>query len=93
MINQHDIVDSDLYNNMLSDLSLSSQPLGDYPVDSGSRDSTIDKPESQSTTWPVAHPNQQLLFNFLVYQDTQVILNSMITESTMMNITSTAIMP
>lgn len=60
-----------------TDSSLTNPPPVDYPVElPDPREGTIEAPEPQSTTWPVANPNQPLLFNFIVYQDTQVTLSS-----------------
>lgn len=60
-----------------TDPSLTNPPPVDYPVElPDPREGTIEAPEPQSTTWPVANPNQPLLFNFIVYQDTQVTLSS-----------------
>ena len=57
-----------------SDPSLDNPPPVDYPVEIPSpREGEIEEPEPQSTTWPVANPEQPLLFNFLIYQDTEVI--------------------
>jgi hypothetical protein len=67
-----------------TDPSLSNPPPVGYPVEiPAPGEGTIEAPEPQSTVWPVANPNQPLLFNFLVYQDTQVTLSSMDAESTM----------
>ncbi|MGH9955361.1 MAG: hypothetical protein ACRD39_06840, partial [Nitrososphaeraceae archaeon] len=67
-----------------ADPSLSNPPPVDYPVEiPDPREGAIEEPEPQSTIWPVANPNQPLLFNFLVYQDTQVTLSSMDAENTM----------
>ena len=67
-----------------TDPSLSNPPPVGYPVEiPAPGEGTIEAPEPQSTVWPVANPNQPLLFNFLVYQDTQVTLSSMGAESTM----------
>ena len=72
-----------------SDPSLSNSPPVKYPVQIPvPRNGTVEQPEPQSTTWPVANPNQPLLFNFLVYQDTQVTLSNMDTQSTMTTSTS-----
>jgi hypothetical protein len=66
-----------------TDPSLTNPPPVDYPVElSAPREGTIEAPEPQSTVWPVANPNQPLLFNFLVYQDAQVTLSSMDPENT-----------
>ena len=66
-----------------TDPSLTNPPPVDYPVElPDPREGTIEAPESQSTVWPVANPNQPLLFNFLVYQDAQVTLSSMDPENT-----------
>ena len=57
-----------------SDPSLDNPPPVDYPVEiPPPREGEIEEPEPQSTTWPVANPEQPLLFNFLIYQDTEVI--------------------
>ena len=67
-----------------TDPSLSNPPPVGYPVEiPAPGEGTIEAPEPQSTVWPVANPNQPLLFNFLVYQDTQVTRSSMDAESTM----------
>ena len=59
-----------------TDSSLTNPPPVDYPVElPDPREGTIEAPEPQSTTWPVANPNQPLLFNFIVYQDSQVTLS------------------
>ncbi|MDN5847651.1 MAG: hypothetical protein L0H53_15410, partial [Candidatus Nitrosocosmicus sp.] len=60
-----------------TDQSLDNSPPIDYPVSIPEpRDETmeeIEEPEgSQSTPWPVANSEQPLLFNFLVYQDTNI---------------------
>lgn len=66
-----------------TDPSLTNPPPVDYPVElPDPREGTIEAPESQSTVWPVANPNQPLMFNFLVYQDAQVTLSSMDPENT-----------
>ncbi|CAN5650963.1 hypothetical protein BH23THE1_BH23THE1_25380 [soil metagenome] len=61
---------------LASDESLDNSPPIDYPVEIPEpRDETmeeIEEPNSQSTTWPVANKEQPLLFNFLVYQDTNI---------------------
>jgi hypothetical protein len=60
-----------------TDPSLTNPPPVGYPVEiPAPGEGTIEAPEPQSTVWPVANPNQPLLFNFLVYQDTQVTLSS-----------------
>jgi len=75
-----------------SDPLLCSPPPVDYPIEiPDPRDGTIEEPEPQSTIWPVANPNEPLLFNFLVYQDTQVTLSSMdAAQSTMMSTDKTS---
>jgi hypothetical protein len=66
-----------------TDPSLTNPPPVGYPVQiPAPGEGTIEAPEPQSTVWPVANPNQPLLFNFLVYQDTQVTLSSMDAENT-----------
>ena len=61
-----------------TDPSLDNPPQVNYPVEIPEpRGGEIDEPESQSTTWPVANPNQPLLFNFLVYQDAEIRYSSM----------------
>jgi hypothetical protein len=65
------------YTPIASDQSLDNSPPIDYPVSIPEpRDDTmeeIEEPEgAQSTTWPVANKEQPLLFNFLVYQDTNI---------------------
>lgn len=56
-----------------TDPSLKSPPQFEYPVSiPNPRNGTIDEPKSQSTTWPVANPEQPLYFSFLLYQDTQI---------------------
>ncbi len=61
---------------LASDQSLDNSPPIDYPVSIPEpRDETmeeIEEPNTQSTTWPVANKEQPLLFNFLVYQDTNI---------------------
>lgn len=61
---------------LASDESLDNSPPIDYPVEIPEpRDETmeeIEEPGAQSTTWPVANKEQPLLFNFLVYQDTNI---------------------
>lgn len=60
------------------DPSLDNPPPVNYPVEiPEQRDGEIDEPESQSTTWPVANPDQPLLFNFLIYQDAEISWKSM----------------
>jgi hypothetical protein len=74
-----------------TDPSLSNPPPVGYPVEiPDPREGTIEEPEPQSTVWPVANPNQPLLFNFLVYQDTQVTLSSMDAHSAMTTTNSTS---
>lgn len=69
-----------------SDRSLTNPPPVAYPVIiPDPRNGTIDEPEPQSTTWPVANPNQPLLFNFLVFQDAQVTMESMNSENMQMS--------
>ena len=65
------------YTPLATDQSLDNSPPIDYPVSIPEpRDETmeeIEEPEgAQSTTWPVANKEQPLLFNFLVYQDTNI---------------------
>jgi hypothetical protein len=56
-----------------ADPSLSSPPQFDYPVSvPNPRNGTIAEPQSQSTTWPVANPEQPLYFSFLLYQDADI---------------------
>jgi hypothetical protein len=70
------------YTPLPSDPSLSNPPPVSYPVQiPHPRNGTLDKPEPQSTTWPVDNPNQPLLFNFLVYRDSQVTLSSSTTTN------------
>ncbi|MGH9978553.1 MAG: hypothetical protein ACRD8Z_22390 [Nitrososphaeraceae archaeon] len=59
---------------MLStDPSLKSPPQFEYPISiPNPRNGTIDEPKPQSTTWPVANPEQPLYFSFLLYQDTEI---------------------
>ncbi len=61
---------------LATDQSLDNSPPIDYPVGIPEpRDETmeeIEEPGAQSTTWPVANKEQPLLFNFLVYQDTNI---------------------
>lgn len=62
---------------LAEDESLDNSPPIDYPVNVPKpREGEIDEPESQSTVWPVANPNQPLLFTFLVYQNADINLNS-----------------
>ncbi|MGH9976441.1 MAG: hypothetical protein ACRD8Z_11470 [Nitrososphaeraceae archaeon] len=62
---------------LADDESLDNSPPIDYPVNiSTPREGEIDEPESQSTVWPVANPNQPLLFSFLVYQNADINLDS-----------------
>lgn len=73
-----------------TDPSLTNPPPVGYPVEiPAPGEGTIEAPEPQSTVWPVANPNQPLLFNFLVYQDTQVTLSSMDAENTMTSTNAT----
>lgn len=64
------------YTPLATDQSLDNFPPIDYPVSIPEpRDETmeeIEEPGAQSTTWPVANKEQPLLFNFLVYQDTNI---------------------
>jgi hypothetical protein len=60
-----------------SDPSLSSTPQFAYPVQIEHAGMTVGAPMSQSTTWPVDNSKQPLIFNFLVYQNTDVKLKSM----------------
>ena len=70
------------YTPLPSDPSLSNPPPVSYPVQiPHPRNGTLDKPEPQSTTWPVDNPNQPLLFNFLVYRDSLVTLSSSTTTN------------
>ena len=61
---------------LATDQSLDNSPPIDYPVGIPEpRDETmeeIEEPGAQSTKWPVANKEQPLLFNFLVYQDTNI---------------------
>ncbi|MDQ4073922.1 MAG: hypothetical protein M3162_06410 [Thermoproteota archaeon] len=60
-----------------TDPSLDNPPPVNYPVnipEPRNDEDEVEEPEPQSTTWPVANPNQPLLFNFLVYQDTNISL-------------------
>lgn len=67
-----------------TDPSLTNPPPVEYSVElPAPREGAIEEPEPQSTVWPVANPNQPLLFNFLVYQDAQVTLSSTGAENTM----------
>jgi hypothetical protein len=62
---------------LADDESLDNTPPIDYPVNVPTpREGEIDGPESQSTVWPVANPNQPLLFTFLVYQSADINLDS-----------------
>jgi hypothetical protein len=62
---------------LAEDESLDNSPPIDYPVNIPTpREGEIDEPESQSTVWPVANPNQPLLFTFLMYQNADINLNS-----------------
>ncbi len=62
---------------LTTDPSLNSPPPVAYPVTiPDPREGQIEAPASQSTTWPVANPEQPLLFTFLVYQDTRAELTS-----------------
>ena len=62
---------------LADDESLDNSPPIDYPVNIPTpREGEIDEPESQSTVWPVANPNQPLLFTFLVYQNADINLDS-----------------
>ena len=73
-----------------TDPSLTNPPPVGYPVEiPAPGEGTIEAPEPQSTVWPVANPNQPLLFNFLVYQDTQVTLSSTGAEHTMASTNAT----
>lgn len=60
-----------------TDPALSAAPQFAYPVQIEHAGMTVSSPMSQSTTWPVDNPKQPLLFNFLIYKDTQVHLKSM----------------
>lgn len=60
-----------------SDESLNNPPPIGYSVNIPTpRDGEIEEPEPQSTVWPVANPNQPLLFTFLVYQNADISLDS-----------------
>ncbi|MDQ4101411.1 MAG: hypothetical protein M3115_04405 [Thermoproteota archaeon] len=73
-----------------TDPSLTNPPPVEYPVElPAPREGAIEEPEPQSTVWPVANPNQPLLFNFLVYQDAQVTLSSTGAENTMTSTNAT----
>ena len=62
---------------LADDESLDNSPPIDYPVNIPTpREGEIDEPESQSTVWSVANPNQPLLFTFLVYQNAEINLDS-----------------
>jgi hypothetical protein len=62
---------------LADDESLDNSPPIDYPVNVPTpREGEIAEPESQSTVWPVANPNQPLLFTFLVYQNANINLSS-----------------
>ena len=62
---------------LADDESLDNSPPIYYPVNIPTpREGEIDEPESQSTVWPVANPNQPLLFTFLVYQNADINLDS-----------------
>lgn len=62
---------------LADDESLDNTPPINYPVNIPTpREGEIDEPESQSTVWPVANPNQPLLFSFLVYQNADINLDS-----------------
>lgn len=66
-----------LFTPLAEDESLDNSPPIDYPVNIPiPSEGEIDEPESQSTVWPVANPNQPLLFTFLVYQNTDINLDS-----------------
>jgi hypothetical protein len=66
---------------LADDESLDNFPPIDYPVSVPTpREGEIDGPESQSTVWPVANPNQPLLFTFLVYQNADINLDSNATK-------------
>lgn len=56
-----------------TDPSLESPPQFEYPVSIPNPiNGTIEEPQPQSTTWPVANPEQPLYFSFLLYQDTEI---------------------
>jgi len=60
-----------------TDRSLNSPPPVAYPVTIPEpREGQVEAPAPQSVTWPVANPEQPLLFTFLVYQDTRAELTS-----------------
>jgi hypothetical protein len=62
---------------LADDESLDNSPPIDYTVNVPTpREGEIAEPESQSTVWPVANPNQPLLFTFLVYQNANINLSS-----------------
>lgn len=65
------------------DRSLTHTPNVNYPVQIPvPRNGSISAPQPQSTTWPVDNPKQPLFFDFLVYQNTDVKLKSMMPSST-----------
>src|SRR5215210_7418944 len=73
-----------------TDPSLTNPPPVGYPVEiPAPGEGTTEAPQPQSTVWPVANPNQPLLFNFLVYQDAQLTLSSMDAQNTMTSTNST----
>ena len=58
---------------MSTDPSLENPPQFDYPLSvPNPRNGTITEPQPQSTTWPVANPEQPLYFSFLLYQDADI---------------------
>jgi hypothetical protein len=60
-----------------TDRSLNSSPPVAYPVTIPEpREGQVEAPAPQSVTWPVANPEQPLLFTFLVYQDTRAELTT-----------------
>ena len=59
------------------DPSLDNPPQFDYPVEIPEpREGQVEQPKPQSTTWPVANPEQPLYFTFLTYQDADVRIDS-----------------
>ena len=59
-----------------ADPSLENPPQFDYPVSIPNPiNGTIEEPQPQSTTWPVANPEQPLYFSFLLYQDAEINYN------------------
>jgi hypothetical protein len=74
-------VQAQSFTPLSTDPSLTHSPQFAYPVSIEHANTTVGAPMPQSVTWPVDDPSQPLLFDFLVYQSSNVQLESMSSNS------------